>query len=162
MWKWEWSVESCMSDHTLRQNGHFSKVTKVIVGGMWCMFKCCCCFIIHRLNPSHLSWHFSQLFYGWVSTILGGKIANFNHPKIAKSIQFIERIDISYCYVHVSAHVVLTQPLIKREKCQDRCEGVKRWTTALKHTPETEFVKISFHRPPKMTLVTFEKWPFCL
>ena len=35
-------------------------------------------------------------------------------------------------------------------------------TTTLKHTQETEFLKIGTHKPPKMTLVTFEKWPFCL
>ena len=33
----------------------------------------------------------------------------------------------------------------------------QKTTRTLKHTPETEFVKIGSHKTPKMTLVTFEK-----
>ena len=31
----------------------------------WCVFKCCCCFIIHRLTIPHLSRYFS--LFSWLS-----------------------------------------------------------------------------------------------
>ena len=66
---------------------------------------------------------------------------------------------------HFPPTIVLTQPWNNMKSVRIGVRGSNDgWstTTALKYTPETEFTKISFHRPKKKWLVTFEKWQFCL
>ena len=79
----------------------------------WCMFQCCCCCccLSSIVWPPHTMTIF-MFFSRLGEHNFRDKIAMFNPPKIAKSIQFIERIDISCCYQHVSSHVVWTQEVV--------------------------------------------------
>ena len=57
-------------------------------------------FIIHRLSP-----HTYPDTFHVFSRLGEHNFRGKNPPKIAKSIQFIERIDIRYCYRHVSVNM---------------------------------------------------------
>ena len=106
--------ESCMSEYTFKETFHFLKVTRVIFGGLWNEILansvsgvCLSAFVVYHPSFDPLTPILTLFMFftvGWAQFY--GEIAMFDSPKIAKSIQFIERrtsnivMNISTCIIH--------------------------------------------------------------
>ena len=105
VWKWNWSAESCISENKLKAKLSLFKSRKSHFGEFCfcCMFKCRCS-LSSIVRPLRTYPDTFRAFVGFGEHNFRGKIAMFNPPKfeIVKSILFIEKNNIRYCYQNVS------------------------------------------------------------